>query len=72
MGTKPGLQDVLTLRNLTQYEKSACAAAVLEHNKTYYSTVFAYNNALNSKSTNGSSDGGTVVVVYTVLSLYTP
>ena len=61
VGTRPGVDDIVKFKNLTQYDKSDCAAATLVHNKTYYSTVFAYNNALNSKAANASSDGGKYV-----------
>ncbi|XP_053407458.1 uncharacterized protein LOC123547213 isoform X2 [Mercenaria mercenaria] len=57
VGTKAGEDNVVKFHNLTRYEKSSCAPATLAHNRMYYSTVFAYNNALNSKSTNSSSDG---------------
>lgn len=58
VGTLPGVDNVAKYKNFTQYDKSGCVPATLEHNKIYYSTVFAYNNALNSKATNGTSDGG--------------
>ena len=58
VGTSPGIDDIVQFKNLTQYDKSSCSPAIMEHNQTYYSTVFAYNNALNSKVTNASSDGG--------------
>ena len=70
VGTKAGSDDVVKFRNLTQYDKSGCAPAALDHNRTYYSTVFAYNNALNSKATNGSSDGGRVIVLHMISSQY--
>ena len=49
---------------LTHYDKSDCAATTLEHNMTYYSTVLAYNNALNAKTANASSDGGISQLVH--------
>ena len=58
VGTLPGKDDIVTYHNLTRYDKSSCLPTVLHHNTTYYSTVIAYNNALNSKPTNSSSDGG--------------
>ena len=58
VGTHPERDDIVKVRNLTQYETSGCTPANLQHNMTYYSTVVAYNHALNSKATNGSSDGG--------------
>jgi len=58
VGTFPGKVDVIPYQNLTRYDKSACVPTTLHHNTTYYSTVVAYNNALNSKPTNSSSDGG--------------
>ncbi|KAL4222206.1 hypothetical protein ACF0H5_018244 [Mactra antiquata] len=58
VGTSVGSENVVKFHNLTRYDKSSCAQALLSHNTMYYSTVFAYNNALNSKSANNTSDGG--------------
>ena len=57
-------------KTLSRYDKSACTDAALKHNKTYYSTVFAYNNALNSKPTNSTSDGGKYVYIFPNLHEY--
>ena len=58
IGTQPDKDDIVGFKTMTRYEKSGCTAAALEHNNTYYSTVIAYNNALNSKPAQASSDGG--------------
>jgi len=58
VGTDPGKDDIVKYHNMTRYDKSACASVTLRHNTIYYSTVVAYNNALNSKPANSSSDGG--------------
>lgn len=57
VGRLPGRDDIVKFHNLTRYDKSSCAPATLLHNQSYFSTVFSYNNALNSKSANSSSDG---------------
>ncbi|XP_045189288.2 uncharacterized protein LOC123546793 [Mercenaria mercenaria] len=56
-GTAPGKDDVVNFHNLTRYDKSGCSSVKLQHNHSYFSTVFAYNNALNSKAANATSDG---------------
>ncbi|KAH3708795.1 hypothetical protein DPMN_068254 [Dreissena polymorpha] len=58
VGTAPQLDDIVQFHNLTRYEKSSCVPATLKHNSTYFSTVLAFNSALNSKPCNSSSDGG--------------
>ncbi|WAR20843.1 hypothetical protein MAR_014817 [Mya arenaria] len=57
VGTSPQKDDIVAFHNLTRYDKSSCSPASLQHNDIYYSTVLAYNNALNSKASNSSSDG---------------
>ncbi|WAQ98196.1 hypothetical protein MAR_022569, partial [Mya arenaria] len=57
VGTSPQKDDIVMFHNLTRYDKSSCYLVNLQHNHTYYSTVLAYNNALNSKASNSSSDG---------------
>lgn len=58
VGTLPGKDDILAFHNLTRTEKSSCSSVTLKHNSTYYSTTLSYNNALNSKASNSSSNGG--------------
>ncbi|XP_060074374.1 uncharacterized protein LOC132554093 [Ylistrum balloti] len=58
VGTAKGADDIVKFHNLTHHFKRSCAGDLaLKHNTTYYSTVNAYNAALNSKSSNGTSDG---------------
>ncbi|XP_052219885.1 uncharacterized protein LOC127837088 [Dreissena polymorpha] len=57
VGTAPQLDDIVKFHNLTRHEKSSCVPATLKHNSTYFSTVLAFNSALNSKPCNSSSDG---------------
>ncbi|XP_069118468.1 uncharacterized protein [Argopecten irradians] len=58
LGTRGGRDDIVQFRNLTHHEKHICSTGLsLEHNRTYFSTVFAYNSALNQKTVNGSSNG---------------
>nr|KAG5694401.1 hypothetical protein BaRGS_002255 [Batillaria attramentaria] len=57
-GRSPGKDDVVKFRALTSYDKQSCAHVQLQHNVTYFSTVIAYNRALNQESANASSDGG--------------
>ncbi|XP_069118473.1 uncharacterized protein [Argopecten irradians] len=58
VGTKGGRDDIVQFRNLTHHEKHVCSTGLsLEHNMTYFSTVFAYNSALNQKVVNGFSNG---------------
>ncbi|KAJ8312545.1 hypothetical protein KUTeg_009918 [Tegillarca granosa] len=57
VGTEPQLDDIVRFHNLTHHHKHSCADVTLKHNTSYYSTVAAFNTALNSKQSNGSSDG---------------
>ncbi|OWF48074.1 Delta-like protein 1 [Mizuhopecten yessoensis] len=58
VGTTPGVDDVVKYHNLTHHYKRSCVGDLtLLHNTTYYSTVKAYNAALNSKGSSGTSDG---------------
>ncbi|WAR20773.1 DNER-like protein [Mya arenaria] len=57
VGTSQQMDDIVAFHNLTRYDKSSCSPANLQHKHIYYSTVLAYNNALNSKTSNSSSDG---------------
>lgn len=57
-GTKSGKDDVAPFRKLSSFDRHACESGVsLQHNTTYYSTVVAYNKALNQKKVNISSNG---------------
>ncbi|KAK3589126.1 hypothetical protein CHS0354_017092 [Potamilus streckersoni] len=57
VGTAPGKDNVLAYRNLSSTTKRSCDAAELKHNVTYYSTIIAYNDALNAKRCNSASNG---------------
>ncbi|GAB1602264.1 uncharacterized protein LOC115224694 [Argonauta hians] len=59
-GSEAGLEDIVSFRELSHGTKQACApvaGSVLQHNTTYYSTVIAFNNALNSQSVSATSNG---------------
>ena len=58
VGLAPGKEDVVKFRNLTNFDKESCVHVQLHHNVTYFSTVIAFNKALNQKSVNASSSGG--------------
>ncbi|KAL3857351.1 hypothetical protein ACJMK2_012027 [Sinanodonta woodiana] len=57
VGTAPGKDNIIPYRNLSSTTKRSCHAAELKHNVTYYSTIIAYNDALNAKMCNSSSNG---------------
>ena len=58
VGLAPGKDDVVEFRNLTKFDKESCVDVQLRHNVTYFSTVIAFNMALNQKAVNASSNGG--------------
>ena len=60
VGLTPGKDDVVEFRNLTKFDKESCVDVQLRHNVTYFSTVIAFNMALNQKAVNASSNGGKV------------
>ncbi|XP_069134676.1 uncharacterized protein [Argopecten irradians] len=58
VGTSPGEDNIVTFHNLTHHFKRSCVQDLtMIHNTTYYSTVKAYNAALNSKGVSATSDG---------------
>ncbi|XP_069134862.1 uncharacterized protein [Argopecten irradians] len=58
VGTSPGKDNIVTFHNLTHHFKRSCVEDLaLIHNTTYYSTVKAYNAAINSKGNSTTSDG---------------
>ena len=59
MGLSPGQDDVVAFHKLSSYDRHSCASGLsLEHNVTYFSTLVAYNKALNQKAVNASTNGG--------------
>ena len=63
IGTSPGENNTLPLRNLTAVEvsaRTACAhGLILADSAIYYSTITAVNGAAKSQSVSVSSNGGT-------------
>ncbi|KAK7113965.1 hypothetical protein V1264_000110 [Littorina saxatilis] len=58
VGSTAGQDDVIAFRELSAHDHHACASElVLTHNATYFSTIIAFNKALNQKIVNASSDG---------------
>ncbi|KAK3092476.1 hypothetical protein FSP39_003379 [Pinctada imbricata] len=57
VGTKPGIDDVMPFHRYNHNIRHACFNVLLAHNTTYFSTVIAFNGALNTKHSNSSSDG---------------
>lgn len=64
IGTKPGLDNVMTFRNFPHTTIHSCAEITLKHNTKYYSTLIVFNAALNSKDSNSSSNGGELYIIY--------
>lgn len=63
VGSGPQLDDISQFKNVSHHTKIGCTDVILKHNTTYYSTVIAFNDALNSKHSNGSSDGGKYIIL---------
>lgn len=61
VGTTAGADDLLSFTNFTHHVKAACEVTTLHHNTTYYSTVVAFNGAINQKEIQATSNGGTFV-----------
>nr|KAG5706426.1 hypothetical protein BaRGS_032819 [Batillaria attramentaria] len=57
VGLTPGDDDVVPFHILSAYDKQSCIEVELQHAFTYFSTVVAFNKALNQKSTNTTSNG---------------
>ena len=62
VGTQPD-KSVIDIVNLTQYDSNvnqACLSPVvnLQHGKTYYTTVWAFNKATKQQNVSKTSDGG--------------
>nr|KAG5704401.1 hypothetical protein BaRGS_031107 [Batillaria attramentaria] len=57
VGLTEGSDDIVPFTKLTSYDKQSCVHVQLQHNVTYFSTVVANNKALNTKSSNASSNG---------------
>ncbi|XP_061168902.1 uncharacterized protein LOC133178171 [Saccostrea echinata] len=57
IGTFPGKDDIMNFRNFSHNTRHSCVEIALQHNTQYYSTVIVYNAALNSKDSNGTSNG---------------
>ena len=52
------IPDVMDWRVYNHWHRSDCVDVPLTHAHKYYNYVRAYNQALNSRSTNKTSDGG--------------
>ena len=63
-GTRPGLTDVVRLTEISYKQQSACLDVsprnVLEHGKTYYGVVWAFNGAIHQRNVSAVSNGGTL------------
>ncbi|XP_046568758.1 uncharacterized protein LOC124277142 [Haliotis rubra] len=57
VGTTAGADDILPFTNFTHQVKSWCNVTTLHHNTTYYSTVVAFNGAINQKEIQATSNG---------------
>ncbi|XP_046375524.2 uncharacterized protein LOC124148470 [Haliotis rufescens] len=57
VGTTAGADDLLPFTNFTHHVKAACNVTTLHHNTTYYSTVVAFNGAINQKEIQATSNG---------------
>ncbi|KAK3083736.1 hypothetical protein FSP39_002337 [Pinctada imbricata] len=66
VGTIPGTDNVVKFHNFTHSQKESCAPTTLNHNTSYYSTVIAFNSALNVKNINKTSDGESGIAKYEV------
>lgn len=60
-GTRPGLTDVVRLTEISYKQQSACLDVsprnVLEHGKTYYGVVWAFNGAIHQRNVSAVSNG---------------
>lgn len=63
VGTHPQKDDIVPFKNMSKFVRHSCIPANLRHNVTYFSTVVAINDALNTKRSNSSSDGGMKMVL---------
>ncbi|XP_067664253.1 uncharacterized protein [Haliotis asinina] len=57
VGTKPGRDDIVKFRDEDRIIHDDCATVSLSHNTTYYSTIVAFNGALNMMRVNTTSNG---------------
>ncbi|XP_070204336.1 uncharacterized protein [Littorina saxatilis] len=58
VGRTPGADNVVSFTRLSRTDRHTCVTDLtLVHNVRYFSTIVAFNNALNQKSVNVSSDG---------------
>jgi hypothetical protein len=64
IGSSPNLTipDIMEWKQFDHWHRSACVDIPLNHSQKYYNYVRAYNQALNSRSTNMTSDGGEVMI----------
>ena len=58
IGTSHNTTDVMEFMEYSHYERSACIDIALNHSDTYYNIIRAYNQAINSRASQKSSDGG--------------
>ncbi|XP_067685182.1 uncharacterized protein [Haliotis asinina] len=57
VGTKPGSDDIVKFKTEDRSVHKDCSSVLLTHKTTYYSTVIAFNGALNMKRVNFTSNG---------------
>ena len=62
IGTSHNTTDVMEFVEYSHYERSACIDITLNHSETYYNIIRAYNQAINSRASQKSSDGGNMIV----------
>lgn len=58
VGTTSGMDDVVKFKVEDRTVHNDCSSVSLTHNTTYYSTIIAFNGALNMKRVNFTSNGG--------------
>ncbi|XP_071094116.1 uncharacterized protein [Haliotis cracherodii] len=57
VGTSSGMDDVVKFKVEDRTVHNDCSSVSLTHNTTYYSTIIAFNGALNMKRVNFTSNG---------------
>lgn len=58
VGTKPGTDNIVKFKVEDRIIHDDCTNVSLTHNTTYYSTIIAFNGALNMMRVNSTSNGG--------------
>ena len=55
---QPNVTDIVSLHEVNANLQSSCVPVLLNHNQLYFSTIVAFNNALNPRQISAFSDGG--------------